>query len=147
MRDTCIIGAGPAGLAAARALKERNLPYTQIERNSGVGGLWDIDAEGSPMYESAHFISSKYTSHFYGFPMPADESLRVTAAHELFHAVQFGMDKKFKIYGGYWMHEDALPQMDDRAIGMIGTLTPARAPISRAYMPPALITMLVSITP
>ena len=32
----------------------------------------------------------------------------------------FGMDKKFKIYGGYWMQEDVLPQMDDRAIGMIG---------------------------
>src|SRR5262245_27976757 len=32
----------------------------------------------------------------------------------------FGMEKKFKIYGGYWMHQDALPQMDDRAIGMIG---------------------------
>ncbi len=32
----------------------------------------------------------------------------------------FGMDKKFKIYGGYWMHQDVLPQMDDRAIGMIG---------------------------
>ena len=33
------------------------------------------------------------------------------------------------------------------AIGMIGTLTPARAPISRAYMPPALITIPVSIAP
>jgi branched-chain amino acid transport system substrate-binding protein len=32
----------------------------------------------------------------------------------------FGMDKKFKIYGGYWMHQDVLPQMDDRAIGLIG---------------------------
>jgi branched-chain amino acid transport system substrate-binding protein len=32
----------------------------------------------------------------------------------------FGMDKKQKIYGGYWMHQDALPQMDDRAIGLIG---------------------------
>ena len=32
----------------------------------------------------------------------------------------FGMDKKFKIYGAYWMHQDVLPQMDDRAIGMIG---------------------------
>ena len=31
----------------------------------------------------------------------------------------FGMDKKHKIYGGYWMHQDALPQIDDRAIGMI----------------------------
>lgn len=32
----------------------------------------------------------------------------------------FGMDKKKKIYGGYWMHQDALPQFDDRAVGMIG---------------------------
>jgi branched-chain amino acid transport system substrate-binding protein len=32
----------------------------------------------------------------------------------------FGMDKKKTIYGGYWMHQDALPQLDDRAVGMIG---------------------------
>jgi len=72
MRDTCIIGAGPAGLAAARALKERNLPYTHIERNPGVGGLWDIDAPNTPMYESAHFISSKTLSGLTDFPMPDD---------------------------------------------------------------------------
>jgi len=72
MRDTCIIGAGPAGLAAARALKDKGLPYTHIERHSDVGGLWDIDAPGTPMYESAHFISSKTLSGFGGFPMPDD---------------------------------------------------------------------------
>jgi branched-chain amino acid transport system substrate-binding protein len=32
----------------------------------------------------------------------------------------FGMDKKLKIQGGYWMQQDVLPQMDDRAIGLIG---------------------------
>ena len=32
----------------------------------------------------------------------------------------FGMDKKHKIYGGYWLHQDVLPQMDDRAVGLIG---------------------------
>lgn len=32
----------------------------------------------------------------------------------------YGMDRKKKIYGGYWMHQDVLPQFDDRAIGMIG---------------------------
>lgn len=32
----------------------------------------------------------------------------------------FGMDKKKKIFGGYWMQQDVLPQMDDRAIGLIG---------------------------
>lgn len=32
----------------------------------------------------------------------------------------FGMDKKLKIFGGYWLHQDVLPQMDDRVIGIIG---------------------------
>jgi hypothetical protein len=68
--DTCVIGAGPAGLAVARALAERNLPYTHIERHTAPGGLWDIDNPGSPMYESAHFISSKTLSGFGGWPMP-----------------------------------------------------------------------------
>lgn len=67
--DTCVIGAGPAGLAVARALAERDLPYTHIERHTGPGGLWDIDNPGSPMYESAHFISSKTLSGFGGYPM------------------------------------------------------------------------------
>ncbi|MFI0776396.1 flavin-containing monooxygenase [Streptomyces sp. NPDC021212] len=68
--DTCVIGAGPAGLAVARALTERDLPYTHIERHTGPGGLWDIDNPGSPMYESAHFISSKTLSGFGGYPIP-----------------------------------------------------------------------------
>lgn len=68
--DTCVIGAGPAGLAVARALTERGLPYTHIERHEGPGGLWDIDNPGSPMYESAHFISSRTLSAFGGWPMP-----------------------------------------------------------------------------
>lgn len=67
-----VIGAGPAGLAAARALRVRRIPYVQIERHSDVGGIWDMDNPGSPMYRSAHFISSRDKSGFLGFPMPAD---------------------------------------------------------------------------
>jgi hypothetical protein len=68
----CIIGAGPAGLAMAHALRQLGVPYDQFERHSAVGGLWDIENPGSPMYESAHLISSKTMSGFIGFPMPAD---------------------------------------------------------------------------
>lgn len=68
----CIIGAGPAGLSAARALKRLNIPYEQFERHSDVGGIWDINNPGTPMYHSAHFISSRKTSGFYDFPMPED---------------------------------------------------------------------------
>jgi branched-chain amino acid transport system substrate-binding protein len=31
----------------------------------------------------------------------------------------FGYNRKHKIYGNYWLHSDALPQVDDRAIGLI----------------------------
>lgn len=65
-----IVGAGPAGLSLARYLQELNINYTQFETNDTVGGLWDINAADSPMYESAHFISSKTQSDFPGYPMP-----------------------------------------------------------------------------
>jgi len=66
----CIVGAGPGGLVAARAFRLEGAPYDQFERHGDVGGIWDIDNPGSSMYESAHFISSKYTSGFFGYPMP-----------------------------------------------------------------------------
>lgn len=66
-----IVGAGPAGLATARALRSRGVPYIQLERHSNVGGIWDIDNPGTPMYKSAHFISSRDKSGFFDFPMPS----------------------------------------------------------------------------
>jgi amino acid transporter len=71
-RRYCLIGAGPAGLVMARALIAEGVPFDWFERHADVGGIWDIDNPGSPMYESAHFISSKYTSGFIGYPMPED---------------------------------------------------------------------------
>jgi len=66
----CIVGAGPGGLSAARALKGQGLAYDQFERHSDVGGIWDVNNPGSPIYHSAHFISSRDLSGFVGFPMP-----------------------------------------------------------------------------
>ena len=65
-----IVGAGPAGLVAARALQKENISFVVYERHSDVGGIWDIKNPGTPMYESAHFISSKTLSGFPDFPMP-----------------------------------------------------------------------------
>ena len=67
-----IVGAGPSGLAAARALRDAGVPFDVIERHRDVGGIWDLESANTPMYESAHFISSKTLSGFDGFPMPAD---------------------------------------------------------------------------
>jgi len=72
LNNACIIGAGPSGLAAARVLKTYGIVFDQYERHSDVGGIWDIENPGSAMYESAHFISSKYLSGYTNYPMPED---------------------------------------------------------------------------
>ncbi len=64
-----LIGAGPAGLAAARNLARRGIHFVGFETHSDVGGLWDIDSPLSTMYESAHLISSKTTTAYDEFPM------------------------------------------------------------------------------
>ncbi|MEY8839375.1 flavin-containing monooxygenase [Cribrihabitans sp. XS_ASV171] len=64
-----LIGAGPMGLAAAKVLKELGIPFQGFELHSDVGGLWDIDAPRSTMYDSAHLISSKRMTEFADFPM------------------------------------------------------------------------------
>ncbi len=71
-RRYCVVGAGPAGLVAARALRAQGIPFDWYERSGDVGGIWNADAPGSPIYDSAHFISSKFQSGFVGHPMPDD---------------------------------------------------------------------------
>ncbi len=67
-----IVGAGPAGLATARALAQLNIPFDLFEQHGDVGGIWNRDHAGTPMYRSAHFISSRKMSGHLGFPMPDD---------------------------------------------------------------------------
>lgn len=63
----CIIGAGPVGLAVAKALGEAQVPYVHLEATDHVGGNW---AHG--VYETAHIISSRKTTEYPDWPMPAD---------------------------------------------------------------------------
>lgn len=70
--SVCIVGAGPAGLLQAAALKARHIPFEILDAGRAPGGIWDIDRPDTPMYESAHFISSRQLSEFPGFPMPDD---------------------------------------------------------------------------
>ncbi len=65
-----LIGAGPSGLAGARALSRHGIDFVGFESHSAVGGLWDITNPVSTVYESAHLISSKTTTEFTEFPMP-----------------------------------------------------------------------------
>lgn len=62
-----IIGAGPLGLAHAKALKYAGIPYDQVEADDDVGGNWYHG-----VYETAHIISSKKVTEFSDYPMPDD---------------------------------------------------------------------------
>ena len=66
----CVVGAGPHGLIAARALKRAGIPHLVLERHGDVGGLWDIESLGTPMYESCHYISSRNGSSYFDYAMP-----------------------------------------------------------------------------
>lgn len=92
-----IVGAGPLGLAVAKALGEARIPYAQWEATDHVGGNW---AHG--VYETAHIISSRRTTEFPDWPMPADwtdfpsaAQMRAyyegfTDAHDLRGRIRFG---------------------------------------------------------
>ena len=61
-----VVGAGPLGLAMAKALGEADVPYVQVEATDHVGGNW---AHG--VYETAHIISSRKTTEYPDYPMPS----------------------------------------------------------------------------
>ena len=111
----CLVGAGPAGLVMARALIKEGIPFDWFERNGNVGGIWDMDNEDSPMYDSCHFISSKYTSGFYGFPMPSDYP-DYPSWRQIRDYIRDFADKyqlKDRVTFGVGVNE-ALPMSDDR---------------------------------
>ena len=72
--DAVVIGAGPAGLAAARAVRARGLSYRHFEKGSMVGGLWRIDNDNgaAAAYASLHLNSSRQRTQFPSYPMPDD---------------------------------------------------------------------------
>ena len=66
----CVIGAGPAGLAAAKNLKQWDIPVEVIEREDDIGGNWYFGKPYSSVCSSTHLITSKRFSEYTDFPMP-----------------------------------------------------------------------------
>lgn len=62
-----VIGAGPIGLAMAKALAERGIAHDHVDAGPGIGGNW---RQG--LYENVHIVSSKRSTAFADYPMPAD---------------------------------------------------------------------------
>lgn len=64
-----VIGAGPAGLAASRALSDVGIDHVVYERHHDVGGIWDVERPGTPIHDSTHFISSRTRSALEGLEL------------------------------------------------------------------------------
>jgi cation diffusion facilitator CzcD-associated flavoprotein CzcO len=70
----CVIGAGCCGLVAAKALRDRGIPYDCFDMSDRVGGLWAFENPNgrSAAYRSLHIDTSKGRLQFDDFPIPAD---------------------------------------------------------------------------
>lgn len=68
----CVIGAGVSGLLAVKNLREHGFKVDCYEKDTVIGGSWNIGLRNSPMYASAHLISSRPMTEFPDFPMPDD---------------------------------------------------------------------------
>ncbi|MET0602340.1 MAG: NAD(P)-binding domain-containing protein [Baekduia sp.] len=72
--SVCLIGAGSSGIAVAKALHERGVPFDCIEASDRVGGNWVFkNSNGtSAAYRDLHINTSRDRMAYSDFPMPAD---------------------------------------------------------------------------
>ena len=70
--SVCVIGAGSSGIAAAKALHERGIPFDCFEKSDRVGGNWVFgNTNGmSSAYRSLHINTSRERMEYTDFPMP-----------------------------------------------------------------------------
>jgi cation diffusion facilitator CzcD-associated flavoprotein CzcO len=69
---TCIIGAGSSGIAGAKALHDRGLPFDCYELSDRVGGNWVFENKNriSSSYRSLHINTSRERMEYSDYPMP-----------------------------------------------------------------------------
>ncbi|MFQ6397243.1 flavin-containing monooxygenase [Nocardia sp. KC 131] len=63
-----IVGAGIAGLACAKVLRQEGFPVEVFDRTPDVGGVWSATRR----YPGLRAQNSKHTYHFSDYPMPSD---------------------------------------------------------------------------
>src|SRR3954452_22042933 len=67
-----IIGAGSSGIAVAKALHERGVPFTVFEASDRVGGNWVFGNRNgmSAAYRQLHINTSRERMEYADYPMP-----------------------------------------------------------------------------
>src|ERR1039458_124609 len=128
--QACVIGAGPSGLAAAKALVDRGIDFDWFEKGSMVGGLWRIDNDngGAAAYETLHLNSSRPLTQYPSYPMPADwpdyPSHRLMATYFQDFADHFGLTVRIS-FNTPVEHVEPLPGPGRPGSGGWSVTTPA----------------------
>ena len=65
-----VVGGGPSGLAALRALTRAGFDAVAFERGARIGGVWTLERRHTAAYRSLHLITSRARTEFHEFPMP-----------------------------------------------------------------------------
>jgi len=70
--SVAVIGAGSSGIAAAKALHERGIPFDCFEKSDRIGGNWVFGNRNgmSSAYRSLHINTSRERMEYTDFPMP-----------------------------------------------------------------------------
>ena len=91
--EVLIVGAGPAGLASAACLAQRNIPYTVIEAGPHVGARWRTH------YDRLSLHTTKAYSTLPGLSFPCEvgtyPSRSEVIAYLAAYAAQFGIKPRF----------------------------------------------------
>ena len=72
MPTVCIIGAGSSGIAGAKVLQERGVPFDCYEKSDRVGGNWVFGNRNgmSSSYSTLHINTSRERMEYSDYPMP-----------------------------------------------------------------------------
>lgn len=128
MTRYCVIGAGPAGLAALKAMLDEGHEVDCFEKSDAIGGHWNHD------YDALHLITSRDVTGYEGFPMPQEYPLFPHRDHMLdyFHRFADAFDLKGRITFNTSV-DSVVPLPTDGPVGSTGWQVTTSDGVTRDY--------------
>jgi dimethylaniline monooxygenase (N-oxide forming) len=95
-----VVGAGPAGLVAAKHALEAGLDVTVFEAQADLGGQWNVTSPESGVWPGMRTNTSRWMTAFSDFAVPSDHELHPFAgqihAYLRAYADAFGVTKRIE---------------------------------------------------